>query len=340
MITGRGLFYGAVGSNGKQNIYTEQTWAAECQLAVTRGIQVLHPKVADGGYWWYDNTGLEMLTSVAKAHKLALAPYHYCYGNKFGAIDHEAQICAAVGKICGAVCPDIEVEWDHQAEWAIHFGQMVRSSFKGPIYPTLFANPDQHPTPYAQIMPWIDGWMPMVYFAEWTPNTATHAIGFVYPQWQKLDAQLQAGKIAPKPILPLIMLGNGLPESEVAVWLDQMQDYGYCGFWYHGTYAPYADTILKAIEPHWPSTPPQQPPAQQQELDPFFLSLWRLEVTDLSFDLSHATEKTWVDAVTKGIPIGAPLGDEFTTLTGKARRCKGGDILWDSKTSSTRISLH
>lgn len=365
MLEGRGLFYGAFGPLGRNRLFTHDTWDAACRQAQEWGMRYVHPKVADGGYWWYadqhgnpDAQALSILRDVAQAHDLVCVPYHYCYGNKFGALQHEADICALLGRFFGAVCPDMEVEWAGQPNWGVDFGKRVKSQQHGLIFPTLWGNPAQHQDfPWAQVLPWVDGWLPMVYFSEWTdkagaPFSAQEAIGYVYPQWEALDQHLTGQGVQPKPILPLIELGQHVPAQEVHNWLVAMQGYGYCGFWYDGTYAPYAETVKAAPLPsfHKPelsspsasattsATPAatttttttiydpgaldgpglmsdQGDPTMHQNLsEADLLAVWRRNNAQIPFDLTHALPKNWAFLLQRrpDLHIGAPLSDEIT----------------------------
>lgn len=260
MLAGRGLWYGASDAMGNKRVLTESQWHAACSLAVSWGISIVHPKVADGGYLWYDVAGLQMLKSVAETYHLQCVPYTYCYGDTYGALAHEAQICAGIGGLFGAVSPDIEQEWERPeaAEWATRFGQLVRQQYTGPVYPTVFANFSDHPLPWGELNQWATGFLPQVYFSLWSPPTAQHAIDFVTPQWNLLDARCRnwGNKKPLAPLLPIINLDGNPTAVEVVNWLTKMQHYGYCGFWYDGKYAPYSQHILIAPKPMLASPPP------------------------------------------------------------------------------------
>jgi len=261
-IAGRGMFYGAAASGGRKRIFSQTDWSTCCEQAVSWGMKAVHPKVADGGYWWYSEAELLMLHQVAASKNLVCYPYHYCYGDKFGALDSEAAIAVKIGQIFGGVCPDMEIEYEQSPNggaWATKFGTLVRASFKGPVLPTLFGNPAAHKAfPYLQVLHWASGWMPMAYYDLWTNSqgkqmTASDAVDYLYGQWIALNKTLVNQGIFPPPILPLIEVGDHLPVAEVASWLRQMKNYGYCGFWYDGIYSPYASTVKQSPEPAWPT---------------------------------------------------------------------------------------
>src|SRR5579884_1488046 len=113
--------------------FSEAEWESICAQAAAWKVQGLHPKVAEGIYRWYDDSGLTMLRDVAARHGLKVVPYHYCYGPAFGAsqITIEAQISAWIGNVFGAVIPDIEDQYMGQYESADSFGKQVRALFKG-----------------------------------------------------------------------------------------------------------------------------------------------------------------------------------------------------------------
>ena len=264
-MIGRGLWYGASDATSSKRVFTEAQWHDACSSASAWGISILHPKVADGGYLWYDVAGLQMLKSVADSYHLQCVPYHYCYGDTYGALAHEAQICAGIGGLFGGVSPDIEHEWERPeaAGWATRFGQLVKSQYTGPIYPTVFANPLDHPLPWGELNQFSSAFFPQVYFSLWSPPTAIHAYEFIYPQWETLDQRCRAwGNKKPLvPMLPIINLDGGPLATEVIAWLTNMQYYEYCGFWYDGKYAPYAQSIINAPKPMpRPVTPPAKPP--------------------------------------------------------------------------------
>jgi hypothetical protein len=261
-LSGRGLWFGADNGSGGRLLYTEASWTTACAAAAAWGISVLHPKVADGGEIWYSDADLQMLARVAHAFHLKCVPYHWCYGGNLLSI--EASVCAHIGSIFDGVSPDIEIQWENpqSASWAVQFGQLVRKVYSGPIYPTSFANPVQHPQiPYIQMNTWATGFLPQVYFSYWTPPTAQNAANYVYPQWVQLDAACRAAdKKALAPIYPIICLENAPAQQEIANWLHMMGGYGYCGFWYSALYGSYARTILQAPVPRLASQsiPPEE----------------------------------------------------------------------------------
>lgn len=244
MITGRWLWFGL-------QQFTRAQWEQVCIQAAAWQLQGLHPKVADGTNRWYDADGLLMLKEVAALHSLSVIPYHYCYGPQFGAaqITAEAQLSAELGALFGAVIPDIEDQYMGQDESAASFGQQVRAHFKGLWLPTLYANPLTHPVPLLALNPFMDAWLPQVYFALWD-GIAQDAISYVYPQWQHFDQLArQQGQGGLKPVLPIISLERGIAAQQVTNFITLMHNYGYVGFWHYGCYAPYAETIAHAPLP-------------------------------------------------------------------------------------------
>ena len=265
MLTGRGLWFGAVDASGNRRIFTETQWHTACALAASWGISVVHPKVAEGTQVWYNAAGLQMLKSIADTYHLVCSPYIYSHGDELGALEGEAQVCAGIGNFFGSVCPDIEKEWERPeaATWATRYGQLVRKQYSGPIYPTVFANPNDHPLPWGELNQFATGFLPQVYFDLWSPPTAQHAIDFVFPQWQALDARCRnwGNKKPLVPMLPIIGLEGAPAPVEVVNWLTKMQHYGYCGFWYDEKYAPYSQHVLIAPKPMFVSASPITPPA-------------------------------------------------------------------------------
>lgn len=270
-VSGHGLFYGENNPNGKgRRIFTEAQWDADCAQAKAWGISVVHPKVAEGTLW-YGNKGnaldldwLHMLKSVADKHGLLCYPYHYVYGGTLGDnVGTEAAIGVTIGQIFGGYCPDMEIEWERNSNsptWARDFGSILRQHFKGPILPNLFAVTQKHQGfPYLEVLNWSSGWMPMVYFDEWTDAagkqmTAQETVYAMYADWVVLNKSLTAHGVFPPPILPIIELGNHLPAAEVTSWLKQMKNYGYTAYWYDLTFPPYAETIKLAPAPAWKIT--------------------------------------------------------------------------------------
>ena len=374
-IWGRGLFYGESDAHGKRRIFTEAEWNNTCAQAKTWGMSFVHPKVADGPNVWFSVPDLQMLARVAKDHGLTCYPYHYCYGNTDGSsVTQEARICSMLGVIFGGVCPDIEIEWERAgrsspstaAQWATDFGKTVRSTFKGPVLPTLFANPEQHAAfPYAELLSWCSGWLPMVYFDIWTtagkPDSAQDAINFVNPQWQRLAAALVAKSCYAAPILPLIEVGPHLSSSEVASWLSKTQHFGYCGFWYDGLYAPFAASVLASPEPAWdiqaPTPPPPPPvpmplpnlPGMDQGLSTEDLAACLSLDGSISLTSSDPFYLLWASLTNKGYGIGAITGPvEQRVVNGLAFQvlsCEGGRLwynprekrVWVQLVSQTRI---
>lgn len=113
-----------------------------------------------------------------------------------------------------------------------------------------FGNPASHPTPYKEILTWCDGWMPMVYFSEWTnaqgkPLTAVETLDYVLPQWLTLEQTNSANGVPKRAILPLISVDHTPQKSEIVVWCQQTEQLGYlyCGFWYNEPFGRYAESV-------------------------------------------------------------------------------------------------
>lgn len=318
MMVGRWIWFGL-------QRFDEAAWDAICRQVASWQVQGLHPKVADGVNRWYDDAGLQMLRQVAERHGLRVVPYHYCYGPQFGAgqITIEAQISAWAGKVFGAVIPDIEDQYMGQYGSAESFGEQVRSLFKGLWMPTLYANPKDHPVPLLSLNPYMDAWLPQVYFAEWN-GIAQSAIDYVYPQWLYFDQRArQLGLGSLKPILPIISLENGVAAAQIADFIRQMHGYGYIGFWYYNTYSPYASAIKQTPMPQ-PSSPPSsgsQPPADPQPLtfNDDDRQVWTLYKA-VAVNEHAAIEQGWLRARhQKGWNFGPPLEAEHE-VTRDAKR--------------------
>src|SRR5260221_1968839 len=262
-----------------------------------------------------------MLRETAHKHGLEIMPYHWMWCSNIA----EATLAADIANYFDGCCPDIEDPFNNQPGWALEYGKVIRQRPHHRLFhPTLYANPQQHADqPYAQYEQWIDGWMPMVYFSEWReaglPMTAQEAIDFVFPQWKALDASCVSQGIAPKPILPLIEVGDHLPVQEAVNWLNLAGGYGYCGFWWDGVYAPYADAVkaapmpaLKAPEPPKPIV--YEPPAlvgpgltedegdivmHQQLSEDQLRLMYHITNPTIPFDLSHGIPSTWATLVQK-----------------------------------------
>lgn len=320
MMVGRWIWFGL-------QRFAEAEWDAICRQAAAWKVQGLHPKVADGIYRWYDDAGLLMLKQVAQRHGLRVVPYHYCYGPEFGAgqITAEAEISAWAGKVFGAVIPDIEDQYMGQYESAETFGKEVRARFKGLWMPTLYANPEDHPVPLLSLNPYMDAWLPQVYFAEWN-GIAQSAIDYVYPQWLSFDQRARkAGLGSLKPILPIISLENGVASAQIADFIVKMRGYGYIGFWFYQHYAPYAAAIEQTPIPA-PSSPPARPAPPTPPPAPVLLSfsdddrqVWTL-CGKIAINEHAAIEQSWLRARhQKGWNFGPPLEEEHAVQRGSTR---------------------
>ncbi len=318
MMVGRWIWFGL-------QRFAEAEWDAICQQAAAWQVQGLHPKVADGIYRWYDDAGLLMLKQVAQRHGLRVVPYHYCYGPEFGdaQITAEAEISAWAGKVFGAVIPDIEDQYMGQYESAETFGKQVRALFDGLWMPTLYPNPEDHPVPLLSLNPYMDAWLPQVYFALWN-GIAQSAIDYVYPQWLSFDQRAkQAGLGRLKPILPIISLENGVADAQIADFIVKMQGYGYIGFWYYQYYGPYAAAIRQTPVPA-PASPPAPPPSPAPPpppQPPLSFSdddrqVWML-CGKIAINERAAIEQSWLRArQQKGWNFGPPLEQEHEVQRG------------------------
>ncbi len=318
MLAGRWVWFGL-------QRFTREQWEHVCVQAVAWNVQGLHPKVADGTNRWYDDADLLMLKQVAAQHNLRVVPYHYCYGPQFGPaqITAEAHLSAAIGAIFGAVIPDIEDEYMGQYASAESFGQQVRALYNGLWLPTLYANPLNHPVPLLSLNSYMDAWLPQVYFAEWN-GMAQAAIDYVYPQWEYFEQQAQKqGKGALKPILPIISLERGVASAQIAEFIEKMHGYGYIGFWYYDTYAPYADTIQHTTLPTVGTlpTPPPAPKAPAPPVAPLVFSdddkqVWNV-CKAIALNERAAIEQSWLRARNqRGWNFGPPLENEHQVARG------------------------
>lgn len=315
IITGRWLWFGL-------QRFTQAQWDAVCVQAAAWQVQGLHPKVADGVNRWYDQDGLLMLKTVAEQHHLRVIPYHYCYGPQFGAeqITAEAQLSAALGNVFGAVIPDIEDQYMGQYESAASFGQQVRAHFKGLWMPTLYANPLDHPVPLLSLNPYMDAWLPQVYFALWN-GLAQSALDYVYPQWQHFDQLAhQQGQGGLKPILPIISLENTIAAQQVANFITLAHGYGYMGFWHQGCYAPYAETIAHTPLPVYttpvPPAPPTVPTPSTRTFSDDDRQVWTL-YKNIAINEGAAIAQSWLRArYQRGWNFGPPLEEEHRVTRG------------------------
>jgi len=321
LMAGRWIWFGL-------QQFTREEWEQVCVQAVTWNVQGLHPKVADGTNRWYDDAGLLMLKQVATQHGLHVVPYHYCYGPQFGEtqITAEAQISAWIGKVFGAVIPDIEDQYMGQYASAESFGRQVRALFDGLWLPTLYANPLNHPVPLLSLNPYMDAWLPQVYFAEWN-GIAQSAIDYVYPQWQYFEQQARKlGQNGLKPILPIISLERGVATAQITDFITKMHGYGYIGFWYYDTYAPYASTIMHAplpsIEGTVPTPPPPTtpvPPMKPLVFDEDDRQVWTV-CKAIVINEHAAIEQGWLRArYQRGWNFGPPLENEHQVIRADKR---------------------
>lgn len=315
LITGRGLWY------GNPHIFSLDEWNTCCKQAHTWGIQILHPKLADAAnpnIFWYDGPTMEKLRDIAvNTYHLQVVPWMWTYGGTL--IEREAQVAAALGNLFGSVILDIEDAWAGHDDWSQQFGHYLHQmGYTHDIYATVYANPEQHPTPISSLNDWVTGFLPQVYFAEWSPQTAANAISYFLPQWERLDAALRAQHQVLKPILPIISLERGVPTSEIANWLHVMQPYGYCGFWYDGVYAPYARTIEQSPLPAFAQAP--TPPIKETSMatidqnlaESDLKVLWHLFKDTITWKPLSAIMQLWTLLVQHHpeIPIGSPTEEE------------------------------
>lgn len=317
LVYGRWLWFGL-------QQFTASQWDRICKQAAAWKLQGLSPKVGEGIYRWYDDAGLQMLKRTATRYGLRVLPYHYCYGPRFGEeqIAAEAQISIWAGNVFGAVSPDIESEYEGQYASAASFAQQVRASYKGLWLPTTFANPLDHPVPLLSLNPYIDAWLPQVYFSEWN-KIAQSAIEFVYPQWLHFDQRArELGQGGLKPILPIISLENGLDQTQVAEFIRKMVGYKYIGFWSYETYAPYASTIKNSPDPGIDTPPPpipnppipNPPPPGPLTFTSDDLQLWTL-YQPIRLNEQAAIEQSWLRARRhRGLNFGPPLENEHDVI--------------------------
>ena len=361
-LRGRGLWYGPT-------ISTSAQFDALFAQARAWGIQVVHPKVADGAHLWYSVLEMHDIKAIADKHGLVCVPYHYCYGDTWHALDEEAQVTATIGNVFGAVIPDIEIEWEQHPEWAVRYGTVLRSHFTGEVLVTTFANWLDHPVPYKQINAWANGFLPQAYFDVWNnARTGAHmsaqdALLFLYPQWLAVSDALAASEKTLVPIYPIIELGNKLSTKEVQNWLVATNKYGYCGFWLADEYGPYADAIKSvavpgqptsgvvaahpttppAPAPH-PTTPPPAVPSHdpapvphQKELTASLLTdaqlalLWHSAAKDMVLNPTSAIYTLWASLIRNSQPIGAPLSNE------QRIEFEGEKMTWIPCTSGKKI---
>jgi hypothetical protein len=351
LLTGRGLWY------GHPHVFSLAEWETCCQQAHAWGIQVLHPKVADAenpNILWYDVATLEKLRDIAvSTYHLQVAPWMWTYGGTL--IEREAQAAYTIGNIFGSVILDIEDAWSGHDDWAQQFGlYLYHMGYTKQVYATVYANPEEHPTPIEALNPWITGFLPQVYFAAWSPQGASNAITYFLPQWERIEASLQTKKQVLKPILPIISLEYGLPLAEVTSWLTRMRDFGYCGFWYDGEYPLYAETILKSPLPAFRmvATPTQSSSQEtsmatiDQNLTQAHLqTIWHLANPKVEWDLKAAIQQLWILLVQNHpeINIGSPTEEKERDETVGGQRIRyrvftsGRVLIWFADTGITCI---
>lgn len=339
-LSGRWLWFGL-------QHFTQEQWEQACLQAAAWKLQGVHPKVADGINRWYDDAGLLLLKTIGERHGLHVVPYHYCYGPQFGAeqITREAAISAEIGMIFGAIIPDIEDQYMGQYAAAESFAQQVRARFNGLWLPTLYANPQTHPVPLLSLNPYMDGWLPQVYFSVWN-GLAQSAIDYVYPQWLYFDERArQQGQGHLQPILPILSLENGVASSQVIDFIDRMHGYGYIGFWHSGSYAPYASAILNTPlptigtgtpvgpSPVTPPTAPIQPkPAPSLAFNGDDRQVWTLW-KPVAINERAAIEQSWLRArYQHGWNFGPPLENEHSVM-------RGGRAYIEQQFSAARASF-
>ena len=150
-----------------------RTWSIEdfakaARNARAMGVDTISPKRLDGGIRWYGDVGrLREERAAVLAEGCGYLPFAYCYGPRFG----DAQIadeCRLLAEIMaandGAVCADMEVEWNGRVAEAERFAALMRP-VAGMLYLTSWADPQQQDWAGVTraLAPCVNAWVPQQY---------------------------------------------------------------------------------------------------------------------------------------------------------------------------------
>ncbi len=143
-------------------------FARAAKTARAMGVDTIAPKRLDGGIPWYaTTTHLREERAATLAEGCGYLPFAYCYGPRFGAkqIVEECRLLAEMMDANeGAVCADMETEWNGRAADAVHFATLMRP-VSGFLYVTTWADPYQQNWSGVTraLAPCVNAWVPQQY---------------------------------------------------------------------------------------------------------------------------------------------------------------------------------
>lgn len=150
-----------------------RTWsigdfARAARNARTLGVDTIAPKRLDGSIPWYGSAArLREERTAVLAEGCGYLPFAYCYGPRFGAaqIADECRLLAEMmAENDGAVCADMEVEWNGRVAEAERFAALMRP-VAGMLYVTSWADPRQQDWlgVTRALAPCVNAWVPQQY---------------------------------------------------------------------------------------------------------------------------------------------------------------------------------
>ena len=116
-ITGQHLLFLSTATMG----WTIAQFQQAAQFAKQHGIDSLLVKAGDGANLWYGGiVNFLNIRDAIEAEGVGVIPYVYSYGSKYGALDAEIDNMIELIKYNGALCADMEVEWNGDIASASH----------------------------------------------------------------------------------------------------------------------------------------------------------------------------------------------------------------------------
>jgi hypothetical protein len=143
-------------------------FARAAKAARAMGVDTIAPKRLDGGIPWYATAAhLREERAAVLDEGCGYLPFAYCYGPRFGSkqIVEECRLLAEMMDANdGAVCADMEIEWNGRTADAIHFATLMRP-VPGFLYVTSWADPYQQDWSGVTraLAPCVNAWVPQQY---------------------------------------------------------------------------------------------------------------------------------------------------------------------------------
>lgn len=143
-------------------------FARAAKAAREMGVDTIAPKRLDGGIPWYATAArLREERAAVLAEGCGYLPFAYCYGPRFGA-KQVVEECSLLAEMMdaneGAVCADMEIEWNGRTADAVHFATLMRP-VPGFLYVTTWADPYQQDWSGVTraLAPCVNAWVPQQY---------------------------------------------------------------------------------------------------------------------------------------------------------------------------------